>query len=206
MWGWVLLLFGCGGPGGLAGGLGTGSSISSVLGLESLASSSLLGTVPRRADARGHGPLLMQWPGGGSPGPSQWLSPGEAGFFLGAFVELVLGSFGKYNECVPPLTLSEEQQDRKGTGQMATASSAWKLCLSREGTITQQDHTRAPFPGLLGATVKVDRQTDNAGPCSSPQQPGQDQRRGSGRSTMYTAVSRGGHRYLTRFSTEYTDM
>lgn len=58
MWGWVLLLFGCGGPGGLAGGLGTGSSISSVLGLESLASSSLLGTVPRRADARSHGPLL----------------------------------------------------------------------------------------------------------------------------------------------------
>lgn len=120
-------------------------------------------------------PLAGAWPGGGSPGPSRGLSPGEAGFLLGAFVEPVLGSFGKCNERVPPLTLSEEQQDRKGTGQMTTASSAWKLCLSREGTVTQQDPTRAPFPGLLGATVKVDRQTDNAGPCSSPQQPGQDQ-------------------------------
>lgn len=151
-------------------------------------------------------PLAGARPGGGSPGASRWPSPGEAGFLLGAFVELVLGSFGKYNECAPPSTLSEEQRDRKGTGQTATASSAWKLCLSGEGTVTQQDHTTAPVPGLLGATVKVDRQTDNAGPCSSPQQPGQDPRRGSGRSTMYTAASRGGRRYLTRFSTEYTDM
>lgn len=58
VWGRVLPPSGCGGPGGLVGGLGTDSPISSVLGLESRASSSLLGIAPRRADGRGHGPLL----------------------------------------------------------------------------------------------------------------------------------------------------
>lgn len=69
-------------------------------------------------------PLAGSWPGGGSPGPARWLSPGEAAFLLGAFVELVLGSFGKYNECVSPFTISEENEDRKAMGQTVTASSA----------------------------------------------------------------------------------
>lgn len=112
----------CGSGGGR--GLGPGSSISSALGLAAPASPSRPGTIPRSAQARGHGPLLAHGRAVAAQGPARWLSPGEATFLLGAFVELVLGSFGKYNKCVSPFTISEEEEDRKATGQTVTASSA----------------------------------------------------------------------------------
>lgn len=105
-------------------GLGPGSSISSALGLASPSSPSLPGNIPRSAQARGHGPLLAHGRVVAARGPARWLSPGEAAFLLGAFVELVLGSIGKYNECVSPFTISEEKEDRKAMGQTVTASSA----------------------------------------------------------------------------------
>lgn len=170
-------------------GLGPDSSISSALGLASPSSPSLPGNIPRSAQARGHGPLLAHGRAVAARGPARWLSPGEAAFLLGAFVELVPVSIGRHNECVSPLP----SQKKRRTGGCGSDSG----CSSAEKGPPQHKTARAPFPGLLGVTAKVDRQTDNAGPCSSVSS--------RVRSTLYTAAWRDGRRYLTRFSTEYTD-
>lgn len=79
-------------------------------------------------------------------------------------------------------------------GALGLCPPAPKLCLSREATVT---------PGTLGAPAlapgrdSADRQTDG-GASSGPGQ--------RGGPTMYTVAVVWGARYLTRFSTEYTEM
>lgn len=127
--------------------------------------------------------------------------PREAGFRLEPL--WTNASLGKQNKCFPLKNL-RRKQDGKGTGM-------YSYCVLRPGAVFHQssnhhteDSRRAPFSGLLGVTAKTDRQTVRA--LSSPQQPGQAGAQGSAVGPLCTWRLVGRDRYLTRFSTEYTEM
>lgn len=95
------------------------------------------------------------------------------------------------------------------TGQAETGTYSDRVL--SPGAVSQQssdrhtkDSSRAPFSGLLGMTAKTDRQTVRA--LLSPQQPVRASVQGSVVGPLCTWRPAGRGRYLTRFSTEYTEM
>ena len=133
-------------------------------------------------------PRSPRW---GARSPRSWLLSG-----LGTNARITW----KRKQVCYPLKNLRRQQDGWGLERTVTVSSLWEPCLGRAATVT-------PRTGLLGMTAKTDRQTDRqCGPSRAVSSQFGPVFRAAWRVPYVHGWPVGRGRYLTRFSTEYTEM
>lgn len=174
-------------PGGLAGGPGASSSVFSVL--SRTPALPRLGAGPCTAEAAAGWHLLLARGGWWWPRDRQVAEPEE-------LVRLERGAQARAPWEITRVFPLPNAREEKGVREEQRRALGLRPRLSREGTMTSRRHA-------AGGTSRATRDSEGRQRSRSL---GSQVRTGPGQRPLCTCGLARGRRYLTRFSTEYTDM